>query len=106
MKIITKYSFVFNSNLDDRQWVESQKRSFRTFVFQSTRYLSSSTGNSINGLIFEDENEESTKSQSSLSSSTKQIVLIEVSSCIYLFVLKKKRQENKFCLSNVSSLSF
>lgn len=63
---------------EDRQWIESQKRAFRTFVFQSTRYLSSSTGNYTNGLIFEDENEDSTKSQSS--SSTKQIVLIEVSS--------------------------
>ncbi|CAF4987668.1 unnamed protein product, partial [Rotaria socialis] len=64
---------------DDRQWTESQKRSFRTFAFQSTRYLSSSTGNCSNGLIFEDENEQSTvKSHST--SSTKQIVLIEVSS--------------------------
>ncbi|CAF1146868.1 unnamed protein product [Adineta steineri] len=63
---------------DDRQWIESQKRSFRTFVFQSTRYLSSSTGNSNNGLIFENENEESTQSQTLLNSN-KQIVLIEVS---------------------------
>lgn len=62
--------------LDDRQWNESQKRSFRTFVFQSTRYLSSSTGNSL----FDDDSEDSIKSQSSSSSSTtKQLVLIEVS---------------------------
>ncbi|CAF3974199.1 unnamed protein product [Rotaria sp. Silwood2] len=66
--------------LDDRQWVESQKRSFRTFVFQSTRYLSSSTGNPSNGLIFENDNEQSIQSQSS---STKQLVLIEVSQYIY-----------------------
>jgi len=84
IKINVKHSFSIQI-LDDRQWIESQKRSFRTFVFQSTRYLSSSTGNSINGLIFEDENEESTKSQSSLSSlSTKQLVLIEVSQYIYI----------------------
>ncbi|CAF4405720.1 unnamed protein product, partial [Adineta steineri] len=59
----------------DRQWIESQKRSFRTFVFQSTRYLSSSTGNSNNGLIFENDNEESTQSQTLLNSN-KQILLI------------------------------
>ncbi|UJR30726.1 hypothetical protein I4U23_018246 [Adineta vaga] len=59
---------------DDRQWTESQKRLFRTFVFQSTRYLSSSTGNSSNGLTFDDDNEESIESQSSYN---KQLVLIE-----------------------------
>ncbi|CAF0867447.1 unnamed protein product [Rotaria sordida] len=73
-------STVLDEQRDDRQWIESQKRSFRTFVFQSTRYLSSSTSNSSNGLIFENDNEQSIKSQSSSSSSsTKQLVLIEVS---------------------------
>ncbi|CAF3488237.1 unnamed protein product [Rotaria sp. Silwood1] len=73
-------STVLDEKRDDRQWVESQKRSFRTFVFQSTRYLSSSTGNASNGLIFENDNEQSIKSQSS---SIKQLVLIEVSQYIY-----------------------
>ncbi len=89
-----------NENLDDRQWIESQKRSFRTFVFQSTRYLSSSTGNSINGLTFEDENEEATKSQTSLLPATnKQLVLIEVSQSIYIKHTRSKDQKKAIKIS-------
>jgi len=47
-------SSVLDEERDDRQSIESQKRSFRTFLFQSTRYLSSSMGqNSGDGLFFE-----------------------------------------------------
>ena len=97
--------------IDDRQWADSQKRLFRTFVFQSTRYLSSSTGNSGNGLIFDDEDEESLRSSST---SNKQLVLIEVSSYFYylnrnetirttyLSILREKKEEKIGCLSSSS----
>ena len=68
---------------DDRQWVESQKRLFRTFVFQSTRYLSSSTGN---GLLFDSDTDDSMNASSGPAPpppSTKQIVLVEVSDRLF-----------------------
>ena len=62
--------------IDDRHSIESQKRSFRTFVFQSTRYLTSSTGRSNEGFLFDNDDAEPKKPASS---SSKQLVLIEVS---------------------------
>jgi hypothetical protein len=62
--------------LDDCRWIESQKRLFRTFVFQSARYLSSSTNDTVDNTIdFDHVNDERAQQ---LNTFTKQLVLIEV----------------------------
>lgn len=58
------------------QWVESQKRLFRTFLFQSTRYTTSTTAEQqiTESFLFDFDDEEKTPKLTN-----KQLVLVEVS---------------------------